>query len=216
MNDQPSGPPAAPTEAQARTLREFDALVAESGAVGRSSAKAWASGVAVFIGLFSSVLLVGGPNTTADLAVAVRVLLAALLVLGLGCALGSLWKFFTADAGAPRTLTLEQFKLEYQGSREVYDVAAAQAVAKLIGEGRRLLLGALVFLSLASVVWLLAAPPPSVSTVVTVETRNGATYCGVLASGDATGVVLKISGAAEPLRLPFNTVARIVPMAGAC
>lgn len=212
MTDQPSGPPTAPTAADRQALHDFDELVAESARVAQSSARTWASGVAVFVGLFSSVLLVSGPDKAADIAVAWRVPLVVALVCGLGCALGSLWLFFTADAGVPKKLSFEQFKQDYQGSREVYTVAAAKKAGSMIAGGRRLLLVALVMLSLASVVWLMAVAPPSSSSVVTVETRTGATYCGVLKDGDAAGISLDVIGASAPLRFRYSTIERIVAM----
>jgi hypothetical protein len=132
-----------------RDLEERDRyakLTADSLATVRASALAWRNGLAAFITLVTTGVVIKGRDTTANLTTGWRVLITVLIAGGLTLAVVGLWQALAAEAGTgTRTQTLEAIRTDY-GTLDAYQVALAANAAERLQRGRYAVVGALICL----------------------------------------------------------------------
>jgi hypothetical protein len=132
-----------------RDLEERDRyakLTADSLATVRASAQTWRNGLAAFITLVTTGVVIKGRDTTANLATGWRILVTVLIASGLTLANIGLWQALAAEAGTgTRTQTLEAIRTDY-GTLDAYQVALAADAAKRLQRGRYAVVGALICL----------------------------------------------------------------------
>src|SRR5271165_2340478 len=121
--DTPSGArlpdnPPSPSELEERD--RFDEFSAQSLATVRSSAQTWRNGLAAFITLVTTGVIIKGRDTTAGLATGWKVLITVLIAVGLVLAVVGLWQALAAEAGTGgRPQTLADIRAKY-GSLKTY------------------------------------------------------------------------------------------------
>lgn len=143
---RPRLPAAPPTQADLAEREQFRALVADSLASVRASAEAWRNGLAAFVALVTTGVVVKGQDTIAGVPTGWRVAITALIALGLASAVVGLWQALTAHAGAkPEVLTLDDIRSRY-GSIHAYQVITALRAARRLMLARYAVAAALVLL----------------------------------------------------------------------
>ncbi|MFF9818454.1 hypothetical protein [Streptomyces sp. NPDC014006] len=140
---RPQGPPS-PTDLAERD--RFQRMVRRSLPDARASAEAWRNGLAAFITLVGTAVVVKGRSSTTDLPTAWKAAVTALVGGGLALAVAGLWQALAAQAGAgPEVRSLDDIH-RVHGSIDLYEVAMAKRITRRITFARRLVAWALVLL----------------------------------------------------------------------
>jgi hypothetical protein len=187
--------PAAPPSP--RDLEERDryaTLTSESLTTVRQSAQTWRNGLAAFITLVTTGVIIKGRDNTAALTVGWKIGVTILIGGGLALAVVGLWQALIAEAGTGiQVQTLEEIRADYL-TLDAYQVSLAVKAANRLQWGRYVVVGALVFL-MAGVVVTWWAPA---------HVTRKMTICGTLhAGGNGTFTPAPIN--AEHLTsVPFN------------
>lgn len=153
---RPRLPEQAPTPADLAERDEFQKLVAESLPSVRASAETWRNGLAAFVTLVTTAVVIKGRSTTADMSTSWRIAITILIALGLALAVVGLWQALAAQAGAPEVLTLADIHTRY-GSVQAYQVATALRAARRLAFARYAVAAALTSL-LTGIVFTWWAP----------------------------------------------------------
>jgi hypothetical protein len=210
---QPTLPAEAPSVGDLAERDAFAKLAAESLAVTRKSAETWRTGLGAFVTLVTAGVVIKGKDTTSALTTEWRVAVTVLLGGGLIVAVLGLWQVLGAQAGMPKTVTLEQIHRSHT-SVVAFEVAIAADAAGGIRRAQRLVAVALAMLIVGVfATWWAPAPaakPPAYLKV----TYGEKTACGELRSADNGVVRLKVSGANDPVGIPVGTVTNMAVVAG--
>ncbi|MFP8885690.1 hypothetical protein [Streptomyces mangrovi] len=211
MRFRPRLPAEPPSAADLAERARFQELVRASLPGVRAAAEAWRNGLAAFVTLLSTAIVLKGRTTTAELPFGWRVAVTALIGSGLALSVAGLWHALAAQAGTrPLAVTLADIHRDH-GSVDGFEVATAIRVARRLTLARRTVALALLFLFLGTVLtwWAPGARPASVRVKYNTET-----VCGDLLS--ATGGELRISvpESASPLRIPLTAVGDISVVSG--
>ncbi len=183
----PSPAPKPPTSVDIANRQEWEALVDGSVDKVQASAEKWRLGLASFVTIVTSVLILKGPATLAEMALAPRVATVLLLTVAVAYAIWGLWA--ALEASAP---TLEQQSLpgvvEKHGTVRSFRVAQANRSAGLIRIARsRVGLSLVYFISGILLWWLATGPVAANASAVTISTGSSE-VCGELL-GSANGVL---------------------------
>jgi hypothetical protein len=163
---RPRLPEQAPTPADLAERDRFQKLVAESLPAVRASAETWRNGLAAFITLVTTAVVIKGRSTAAEVPTGWRIAITILIALGLALAVVGLWQTLTAQAGArPEALTLADIHERY-GSVQAYQVATALRAGRRLTFARYAVAAALTALltGIALTWWapaMPATPPPT-------------------------------------------------------
>ncbi|WP_225860531.1 hypothetical protein [Streptomyces triticiradicis] len=126
-----------PTAADLAERDRFQAMVRESLPSVRASAEAWRNGLAAFVTLTGSAVVIKGRTTTADLSVPWRLAVTVLIGGGLALAVTGLWHALAAQSGTrPLAVTLTDIHREY-GSMDAFELALAIRAARRLTLARR-------------------------------------------------------------------------------
>lgn len=143
---RPRLPARGPSVADLAERERFRQLAEESLPSVRASAEAWRNGLAAFITLATTAVVIKGRSTTADLPAWWRAAITVPIGLGLGLLVAGLWQALAAQAGAaPEALTLDQIHARY-GSIQSFHVSTAARAAGPLALARRLVAVALALL----------------------------------------------------------------------
>lgn len=143
---RPRLPAAPPTKADLAERDQFRALVADSLTSVRASAEAWRNGLAAFVALVTTGVVIKGQDTMAGVATGWRATITVLIALGLASAVVGLWQALSAHAGAkPEVLTLDDIRSRY-GSVQAYQVITALRAAHRLVFARYAVAAALTLL----------------------------------------------------------------------
>jgi hypothetical protein len=128
----------------------------------RASAQTWRTGLAAFITLVTTGVIIKGPSTTAGLATGWRFAVTLLLGGGLILAVVGLWLALAAEAGTdPEKQTLQDIRAAH-GTLTGYEVHLAAKSADRLQWGRRIVaVAVLLLLAGIGVTWLAPSTTPS-------------------------------------------------------
>lgn len=179
--EKPSRYPS-PHTAENLTLwrEEVDGSLTESVA----TAEKWRVGLAGFVSILTGTLIIRGPANVSDLRGDWRLLVVALLVVGMLLSSIALWQ--ALNAAAPR-LRVQSFEavIEQWPSLRARNVAVADNINRRIGVAKLLTASALASILLAILCWWMAPAPTATATVQTGQHR----YCGTV-TYDEDGAVI--------------------------
>jgi hypothetical protein len=196
----PTGPPS-PGDLKERD--RFAALAADSLATVRASAQAWRNGLAAFITLVTTGVVIKGRDTTAGLGTGWKVLITVFVAGGLALAVVGLWQALAAEAGTgTRLLDLEAIRRDH-GSLDAYQVTLSANAAKRLQRGRYVVAGALICL-LAGVIVTWWAPAQAASSSAYLKiTDDNETSCGTPQTVGHEQLHLIAYGTHQITRVPF-------------
>lgn len=206
---RPRLPAAAPTREDLAERDRFDALVTASLPAVRSSAETWRNGLAAFITLVTTGVMIKGRDTTADMTTGWRVAITVLVATGVLAAVGGLWCALVAQAGGrPRTVTLRGLHSRH-GSVRAYEVVTARKAAAWL-QFARYFVGAAILALLTGITltwWAPKAParPPAYIQV----TEGTRTTCGELSSGDGGQLEIRVRNRSRPVTIPLSKAADV-------
>ena len=176
----------------------------------RASAKTWRTGLAAFITLVTTGVVIKGRDTTIGLAWGWRAAVTVLVSGGLLLAVVGLWQALAAEAGTdPKKQTLQEIRTGY-GTLAAYQVHLADVAARRLQWAQWAVATAIVFLLAGiAVTWwapAVATPPRSVHISVT---RGHVMTCGTLQSAGGGRLHMTVSGSLHPVVIPFSQITRL-------
>ncbi|MFF8911650.1 hypothetical protein [Streptomyces olivaceoviridis] len=198
------GRPPTPTDLTERD--RFAALAEASLPTVRASAEAWRNGLAAFVTLVTTGVVIKGRDTTAQLTLGWRIAVTLLIGGGIAFCLAGLWQALAAQAGTHEgTVTLADIHRRH-ASVAAYQIALADAAAARLRRGRAIVAVALVCLLLGIVAtWWAPEAGQDPAAYVTV-THDGTSACGTLVSADGGSVRIRVAGTAEAVVVPMKRV----------
>ncbi len=209
---RPALPSRAPTASDLAERDRFAELTHDSMRAVRASAEAWRNGLAAFITLVTTGVIIQGRTTVSELPVGWRLATTLLVAIGIVAAVVGLWQALVAQAGVPVAITLPDVRQRY-GSLQALEVLSAVRDARRLDRARHWV-AASILLLLSGVVltwWAPAAPssPPAYLLV----THGATTTCGVLRSADGGVLRVDVSGVHDAAAIPLTEVSnmRVVP-----
>lgn len=181
----------------------------------RASARTWRTGLAAFITLVTTGVVIKGRDTTSGLADSWRTLVTVLVGVGLLLAVVGLWQALAAEAGTdPKKQTLQDIRADY-GTLTAYQVHLADMAARRLQWGQRTVAAAVVFL-LAGIAVTWWAPNAAPTRPVYIRVAHGrAMTCGILQSADAGQLHLTVRGSRKSIDIPFSEIAGLI-LASSC
>jgi hypothetical protein len=190
----PRLPTAPPSPRDLDERDRYATLTSESLATVRKSAQTWRNGLAAFITLVTTGVVIKGRDNTAALTVGWKIAVTLLIGGGLALAVVGLWQALVAEAGTGiQVQTLEEIRADYL-TLDAYQVSLAIKAANRLQSGRYVVVGALVCL-MAGVVVTWWAPA---------NVTGKKTICGTLQAG-GQGTVSPVPISAEhPTSVPFS------------
>lgn len=204
---QPARPPSAADLAE---RDRFQAVVRESLPSVRASAEVWRNGLAAFVTLVSTAVVLKGRTTAGDLPTGWRIAVTLFIGGGLALAVAGLWHALAAQAGSqPLRITLADIHRAY-GSLDAFNLATAIRVADRLTVARRTVALALacLFVGTALTWWA----PGAEAGPLRVAYSTG-TACGTVLSEDSGVLHLKVAGEAAPAVIPLAHVISMTPVA---
>lgn len=192
----------------------FAKLTAASADSVRGSAQAWRTGLAAFITLVTTGVVIKGRDTTTGLSAGWRATITILVAGGLLLAVAGLWQALAAEVGTdPKKQTLQGIRRDH-GTLAAYEVYLAAQAARRLQWGRRTVAAAVVLLlaGIAVAWWAPDAAPPAGYVIVF---HGHASSCGTLQPGRPGQLSLSVPGSHTPVIIPFSQVTQLLP-ATAC
>ena len=203
-------PASAPSKADLAERDRYAKLAAASMDTVRASARTWRTGLAAFITLVTTGVVIKGRDTTSGLASSWRSLVTVLVGGGLLLAVVGLWQALAAEAGTdPQKRTLQDIRADY-GTLTAYQVHLADVAARRLQWGQRSVAAAIVFL-LAGIGATWWAPEAVPARPAYIRVAHGhAVACGILRSADARQLHLAVRGSRKPIDIPFSEIVSLV------
>jgi hypothetical protein len=179
----------------------------------RHNAQTWRTGLAAFITLVTTGVIIKGPDTTAGLAAGWRAVITVMIGGGLLLAVVGLWQALAAEAGTdPKQQTLQDIR-EAHRSLTRYEVYLAAKSADRLQWGRRAVGGAaLLLLAGIGVTWW--APTTAPLAYITV-THGHTITCGTLQPAGSGQLRLTVNGSHNSVVIPFDQITSLA-LASAC
>lgn len=165
MSQVPPRPNGPPTPSSLAAIDDFNKLVDSSLTDTRAAAEKWRTGLASFVTLVTTALLIKGPQQTTDITTGWRIVITATLGAGVVFALGGLWAALSAAAGIPSTIQFDSI-IKTFGSVRAFQIAQANSAVRLLKIARRLILVSLTLLFCGMFTWWWAPTNSSPSTTV--------------------------------------------------
>jgi hypothetical protein len=176
----------------------------------RTSARTWRTGLAAFITLVTTGIVIKGPDTTAGLATSWRILVTILVGGGVLLAVVGLWQALAAEAGTdPKKQTLQDIRAGY-GTLAAYQVHLADVAARRLQWGQRIVAAAVVSLlaGIAVTWWAPSVETPSQPSYIRVLHGQTVT-CGTLQSGGAGELRMITNNGSNPIVIPLSSITTI-------
>jgi hypothetical protein len=205
-------PVLAPTKTDLDERDRYARLTSGSIDTVRASAQTWRTGLAAFITLVTTGVIIKGPTTTSGLAAGWRAAITVLIGGGLLLALAGLWQALAAEAGTdPKKQTLQDIRAAH-GTLIAYEVYLAVQAADRLQWGRRAV-GVSVVLLLAGIgiTWWAPTIAPSLPAYVTVV-HGHTVACGIPQPAAAGQLGLTVNGGRDPVTIPFAQITSLVPV----
>ncbi len=197
-------PPAGPSAADVADRDLWEKAAEGSLASVQAAAEKWRTGLAAFVTLVTSGLLLKGPEAASDLSDLWRTILTVLGGGGLALAVLGLWQALRA-AGTASKLRYEDV-IGRHGSFKQYQVAAANVASSSLGRARMLVGWSLMLLGITVFAWWWAPTEP---THVVKVAYGSETVCGKLESADDQEIAVKPDGASKTTTVPFPKITNI-------
>lgn len=178
-----------------------------------STAQTWRNGLAGFITLLTSALILKGSDIgliTAPWNYAVI----ALFAVGLGLSFWGLWAALAAEAPEQASLTYDS-ALTAHGSIAAYEQSVVSASNRQLARARWRVFLALAALLAGSVCWWLAPAPTGIANlrVVTISGNTATTICGeALPSADGE-LLLRMNRSSTPTAVPLSSIRSLTAVA---
>jgi hypothetical protein len=181
----------------------------------RASAQTWRTGLAAFITLVTTGVIIKGPETTNSLAVGWRAVITVLIGGGLLLALVGLWQALAAEAGTdPKKQTLQDIRAAHD-TLTAYEVYLAAQAADRLQWGRRAVGVAVLFLLVGiGITWCAPTAAPS-SPVYVMVVHGHAITCGIPQPAAAGQLGLTVNSGRDPVLIPFTQITSLA-LATAC
>ena len=200
----------APSKADLAERDHFAELAAASMETVQASARTWRTGLAAFITLVTTGVVIKGRDTTIGLSGGWRALVTVLIGGGLLLAMVGLWQALAAEAGTdPKKQTLQEIRAGY-GTLDAYQVHLADVAARRLQWGQRAVAAAVAFLlaGIAVAWWAPAAAPTRLAYIMV--TRGHVVTCGTLQSASAGQLRVTVPGRRSPVVIPFDGITRVI------
>jgi len=178
-------------------LDDWNNYVANSLQRETASAERWRTGLAGFVTILTTALVITGPANVEGLAAEWKWLVVGLLGVGIITALRAAW--VAQSAASPTSNGVEQLHelLEKWGSVRSYEVAVAASSASQLRIAKVYMAASIVALVLGVLAWWLVPTAEPPGTIVKIETKSQI-FCGALQSiEDGTVVVSTAPGVQE-------------------
>lgn len=206
----PARRPAAPPSPSDLAERDRYAVVT-AGALDavRASAQAWRNGLAAFLTLVTTGIIIKGRDTAANLPTGWRALITLLIGGGLALAIVGLWQALAAEAGTSvRPQVIEDIRAS-NTTLDAYLLTLAHSAGERLRWGRYTVAGALVCL-LAGIILTWWAParvasPPAYLTVV----HGRVTTCGTPRGASRGQLRLSPAGSQSSVTIPLARITSI-------
>lgn len=203
MSIQDFQQPTQPSSSDAlKNIDDWEKLVSTSLERAQASAEVWRNGLAGFVTILTSVLILKGPEAASSMTFCWRVGVSALFLLGAAAAIAALWQ--ALSAASPKLTIRESVDdvTNEWGSVEAFKVGTAGDVLARLSLAKGLMLVALGLLGAGYIMWW-SAPAPETSISISVSTE-GDEVCGTLLTS-ADGQLAVLSGGRE-LPISFDDV----------
>jgi hypothetical protein len=199
-------PASAPSKTDLEERDRYARLTARSIDTVRGSAQTWRNGLAAFITLVTTSVIIKGRDATAGLASGWRALVTVLIGGGLLLAVLGLWQALAAEAGTdPRKQTLHDIRAVH-GTLTAYEVHLAATAARRLQWGRRAVAGAVALL-LAGIAATWWAPAPATSPPATITVTHGhVVTCGTPQPAGAGQLRLTTHDSLSTVTIPFSQI----------
>lgn len=187
-------PERGPTLTAARDIAEWDALVVGSIDRATATAEKWRTGLAGFVTIITSVLLLKGPDAQ-KLERPWNYLVIALLILGVMLLLKGLWTALAASAPGSRTQNYAEVIDKY-GSVRAYSITVANSIYSALDRAKVYVLCALIAFCAGIAAWWLVpqVSEKSKATMVSVTMPNGGVTCGALVNSKEGTLMVQPDG----------------------
>ncbi|MFI6999335.1 hypothetical protein [Nocardia sp. NPDC050175] len=200
-----------PALSAARDIAEWDALVAGSLDRATATAEKWRAGLAGFVTIITSVLLLKGPDAQ-KIERPWNLLVIALLIIGVALLVAGLWKALAASAPQSRSQTYAAV-IDHHGTVRGYLIAVANTIYRSLDHAKLFVLAALVVFGLGITAWWLVPQTPEKpkAALVSVTMPTGVSSCGTLVdSSNGTITVQPVGAAAVSILLRDTASVTIV------
>lgn len=202
-------PARAPSKVDLAERDRFAKLTAMSADSVRGSAQAWRTGLAAFITLVTTGVVIKGRDTTTGLSAGWRASITVLVAGGLLLAVAGLWQALAAEVGTdPKKQTLQGIRKDH-GTLAAYEVYLAAQAARRLQWGRRTVAAAVVLvLAGIAVAWWAPDAAPSAGYVTVFQSH--ASTCGTPRQGAAGQLSLLVPGSHTPITIPFSQINQLL------
>ncbi len=200
-------PKDAPSPFLIANLRAWQAMTTSTTARTEATAKVWRNGLAGFVTLVLSALVLKGPDIS-SIATPYKWFVIGLFVLGICAAVFGLWCALRAEA--PQQALLEFGKLmDEHGSMAEYDQDLASSSTTMLNRARTGVVVALVALILGATVWW-SSPPASSDTqkllITTAGDVGNRQLCGESVEAPDGHVLIKVNDATPPVAVALANI----------
>lgn len=198
-----------PSPSAPANIAEWDALVAGSLDRATTTAEKWRTGLAGFVTIMTSVLLLKGPDAQ-KIALPWNLLVIVPLVLGVILLVVGLWHALSASApqSSPHNYATV---VDTYGTVRAYSIAVANSIYAALDLAKRFVIAALVLFGVGIGAWWLVpqtAEKPK-ATVVSVTTSAGETICGILLESGSGALTLRQNTAPAAVTVPLRDVVSV-------
>ena len=171
-------PDSAPTASGLGDRDRYATVTAGSLDAVRASAKAWRNGLAAFLTLVTTGVIIKGRDTAGDLATGWRAVITILIGGGLALAIVGLWQALGAEAGTNvKPEDLDDIRRE-NTTLDLYLVRLARDAARRLQRGRYTVAGALICLLAGVIVTWWAPAQPAAPPAYLKVARGSVITCG--------------------------------------
>lgn len=202
-------PAEAPTQTDLAERDRYAAVTAGALDTVRASAQAWRNGLAAFLTLVTTGVILKGRDTAANLPASWRAVTTILIGGGLALAIVGLWQALAAEAGTSvKRQELQDIRAQNM-TLDAYLLELAHRAGQRLQWGRYIVAGALICLLAGVIVtWWApaqAAAPPAYLSVV----HGRATSCGTLLGTSHGMLRLSPHGSQHPVTIPLTQITSI-------
>lgn len=194
--EEPSGPvfyepEHGPSSDAAANIAEWKKLVSSSVERTSATAEKWRTGLAAFVTLITSLLILKGPETASKIAEPWNWLVIGLLVVGTACAVVGLW--LALEAASPSNFKDVPYGevVDKYGSVQAHNVAVASTIIRKLSWAKLWVVLALALIGAGIVAWWVVPPasPTHISVSYTDESKRP--LCGVLEDSSNGSITIR-------------------------
>lgn len=209
MADQPRyrRPPNAPSATAWDDIVRWKRLADTASARAMASAQTWRTGLAGFVTILTSALILKGSDL-GSVSAPLKYAVAGLLAGGAGLAVWGLWTALTAESPPQESARYGEILAEFS-SIAGYERSVARSSTAALDRSRRRVFVALVALLVGSALWWLAPPkddPASHLKVIFADQAEVVTVCGTWLPSPAGELLLQINDTSTPTAVPLSSI----------